>query len=257
MNRTDMCISHDVQDTDSFQSLAIKYDVSVRHDDNAVVACLQCLFSPCCFVLKCGVWRVACVCAEGLPSLFCDVSPLSSLFFFSFFFFILLVPSPKVEDILHLNRLYATDNIHLRKTLLIPAPRKDGKGKRTWKALQPEHVREEATHDHAMNEDEAPNTKDMSAEAFLKQFDEQFAMVKSSLETTMSIGSTAATSQLPSFVPQSTSGASSASTSSSNSKSSSKTHKRKQKDKAVKGQSSSKGDDPGLALADDTHLFEL
>ena len=169
----------------------------------------------------------------------------------------MLVPSPKVEDILHLNRLYATDNIHLRKTLLIPAPRKDGKGKRTWKALQPEHVREEATHDHAMNEDEAPNTKDMSAEAFLKQFDEQFAMVKSSLETTMSIGSTAATSQLPSFVPQSTSGASSASTSSSNSKSSSKTHKRKQKDKAVKGQSSSKGDDPGLALADDTHLFEL
>ncbi|EGD81886.1 hypothetical protein PTSG_02572 [Salpingoeca rosetta] len=210
LNRSDMCIEHDVQDGDSLQSLAIKYDVPVDH-------------------------------------------------------------------ILHMNRLFATDSIHLRKTLLIPQSKQskwkgddslddddeeslalDGDEHWARHPQQPRHntaAHDDYVHTHAMN-DKTPAPATLHVDDFLKQFDERFALAKTGIETSLKQMSASVQSAgnmpLSSSSSQPSSSSSSSSPSSSSSSSSSSRTRKTARAKAKATKSKQKKAAPATTLSSST-----
>eukprot|EP00043_Microstomoeca_roanoka_P019360 m.217140 g.217140 ORF g.217140 m.217140 type:complete len:188 (-) comp16986_c10_seq1:187-750(-) len=88
-----------------------------------------------------------------------------------------------VDEILHLNRLFATDNIHLRKTLLIPSSGSRRQAKREV-ILNRKTLHENEVHDRAMDDNVHPPAS-ISPDDFLAQFDARFAQVKTTIESSI------------------------------------------------------------------------
>eukprot|EP01147_Barroeca_monosierra_P007836 gene7836-671_t len=83
-----------------------------------------------------------------------------------------------VDDILHLNRLFPTDSIHLRKILLVPS-RHSIKRKSNINETETQDVR---TIPPCQTTTQQSSIK---ADDFLKQFDERFARAKFELESSI------------------------------------------------------------------------
>eukprot|EP00055_Hartaetosiga_balthica_P002233 m.3200 g.3200 ORF g.3200 m.3200 type:complete len:178 (-) comp2030_c0_seq1:826-1359(-) len=123
-NKTNNCFEHTVKEGDSWQSLAIQYNVSI-------------------------------------------------------------------EDILHVNRMYPTDNIFMKKILKIPVPSLASSSSANLSAttMSQRQQTEERILEQAMD-DTAPHSAPMhtSADDFLKAFDSTFASLKDKVHT--AIGTT-------------------------------------------------------------------
>eukprot|EP00056_Hartaetosiga_gracilis_P022620 m.31899 g.31899 ORF g.31899 m.31899 type:complete len:173 (+) comp9740_c0_seq2:363-881(+) len=117
-----ICVDHEVKDGDSFQSLAIKYNVSI-------------------------------------------------------------------EDILHYNRMYPTDNIFMKKTLKIPMSTQSPSHAPTMKSKQ--QMTEDEVFEHAMDDDSAQKKPTHNtAMDFLKDFDSKFESTKSKVHSAISVTET-------------------------------------------------------------------